>query len=41
MAAFVESLARDPNRSVIMDVLTVVVSSRLTLWIVLLAQIVQ
>ena len=37
VAAFVESLARDPNRSVIMDVLTVVVSSRLTLWIVLLA----
>ena len=37
VAAFVESLARDPNRSVIMDVLTVVVSSRLTLWIVILA----
>ena len=37
VAAFVESVARDPNRSVIMDVLTVAVSSRTTLWIVLLA----
>ncbi|MCY4067547.1 MAG: sugar ABC transporter permease [Acidimicrobiaceae bacterium] len=33
LAAFVESLVRSPNRSVIMDVLTVVVSSRVTLWI--------
>ena len=37
VAAFAESLARDPNRSVIMDVLTVVFSSRATLWIVALA----
>ena len=37
VAALVESLARDPNRSAIMDVLTVLVSSRVTLWIVLLA----
>ena len=33
--ALIESLARDPNRSAIMDVLTVIVSSRVTLWIVL------
>ena len=37
VAAFTESLARDPNRSAIMDVLTVVFSSRATLWIVVLA----
>ncbi len=30
-AAFIESVAREPNRSAIMDVLTVVVSSRVTL----------
>ncbi len=36
-AAFAESLARDPNRSAIMDVLTVVFSSRLTLTVVVLA----
>ena len=35
LVAFVESLARDPNRSAIMDVLTVIVSSRVTLWIVI------
>ena len=37
VVALIESLARDPNRSAIMDVLTVVVSSRVTLWIVVLA----
>ena len=36
IVGFVESLARDPNRSVVMDVLTVIVSSRVTLWIVVL-----
>ena len=34
IVGFVESLARDPNQSAIMDVLTVIVSSRVTLWIV-------
>ena len=32
-AAFIESVAREPNRSAVMDVLTVVVSSRVTLGI--------
>ncbi len=35
--AFIESLVREPNRSGIMDVLTVIVSSRVTLWIAVLA----
>ncbi len=35
--AFIESLVREPNRSEIMDVLTVIVSSRVTLWIAVLA----
>ena len=34
IVGFVESLARDPNQSAIMDVLTVIVSSRVTLWVV-------
>ncbi|MCY4665150.1 MAG: sugar ABC transporter permease, partial [Acidimicrobiaceae bacterium] len=34
---FIESLVREPNRSKIMDVLTVVVSSRVTLWIAVVA----
>ncbi len=34
---FIESLVREPNRSEIMDVLTVVVSSRVTLWIAVVA----
>ena len=36
VAGFVESLARDPNRSAVMDVLTVIVSSRISLGIVVL-----
>ena len=36
LVAFAESLVRNPNRSAVMDVLTVVVSSRVTLWIVVL-----
>ena len=35
--AFIESLVREPNRSEIMDVLTVIVSSRVTLWIAVVA----
>ena len=34
IVGFVESLARDPNQSAIMDVLTVIVSSRVSLWVV-------
>ena len=34
VVGFVESLARDPNQSAIMDVLTVIVSSRVSLWVV-------
>ena len=37
--AFVESLVREPNRSEIMDVLTVVVSSRVTLWVTVVAAV--
>ena len=37
LLAFVESLVRTPNRSAIMDVLTVIVSSRVTLWLLVLA----
>ncbi len=33
IAAFVESLVREPNRSAIMDVVTVAVSSHITLWL--------
>lgn len=34
---FIESLVREPNRSEVMDVLTVIVSSRVTLWIAVVA----
>ncbi len=39
LIGFIESLARDPNQSAIMDVLTVIISSRVTLWIVVLAAV--
>ncbi|MXY09567.1 MAG: sugar ABC transporter permease [Acidimicrobiaceae bacterium] len=39
MAALIESIAREPNRSAVMDVLTVVVSSRVTLGIAAVAAV--